>query len=51
MIMLIRCYREHYLLFSKAERNFVSLLLVVPILIRFCCRGGAVAEICAKNPL
>lgn len=34
--------------FSKALRNFPSRLLIAPNLIRFCCRGGAVAEIHAK---
>lgn len=34
MAKLINYYTEHCLLFSKAERNFVSLLLIAPILIR-----------------
>lgn len=49
MTSLINYYLERCLLFSKAERNFVSLLLIAPILIRFCCRRGAVVEICAKK--
>lgn len=49
MTRLINYYMEHCLLFSKAERNFASLLLIAPISIRFCCRGGAVVGICAKK--
>lgn len=51
MTRQINYYTERCLLFSKAERNFVSLLLIAPMLIRFCCRGGTVVEICAKKPL
>lgn len=35
MTRLINYYMEHCLLFSKSERNFISLLLIVPILIGF----------------
>lgn len=45
---LISCYMEHGLLFSKAGKNFVG-LLIIPIFIRFSCRGGAGEEICAKT--
>jgi len=50
MTRLINYYMKCCLLFSEGERSFVSLLLIAPVLIRFCCRGGAVAEICAENP-